>query len=389
MAFFPDTYFEANGVATLSRHLVQFAKKCNYPLLIVRGGSKTGSTRDGSVEFLDLQRSLFSFPLDQSLHFDPFLSRYKNLVADRLNEFKPDLVHMTGPGDLGFLALLVSHMVHVPLVASWHTNLHEYLARRLDRALHFWPAKLRRSASNMVEQQSLRGLVRFYQTSRFVFAPNQEQADMLQAKTGKQAFLMPHGVDLDSYHITPKSLEESRPFCIGYVGRLTTEKNVRFFAELERSLIARGENNFRFLIVGEGNQQRWLEENMRRAEFTGLLRGKQLSAAYNRMDAFVFPSTTDTFGLVVLEAMASGLPVILSPQAGLRVGVRDGVSGFLSADFAASLQLLMRDRALLHTMSCSAREFAIRHSWDAVFEQLYTAYAQGLATLTNAVTTSI
>jgi hypothetical protein len=81
--------------------------------------------------------------------------------------------------------------------------------------------------------------------------------------------------------------------------------------------------------------------------------------------------------------------VVLSPYAGSRVGVKDGVSGFLSADFAASLQLLMHDRALLNTMSRSAREFATRHSWDAVFEQLYQAYAQGLATLKNSVTTSI
>jgi len=267
----------------------------------------------------------------------------------------------------------------VPLVASWHTNLHEYLVRRLDRAFTVLPGKLHERMSCTVEQQTLRGLMRFYRTARFVLAPNETLVDLLHTRTGKPAFLMPHGVDLSSYRPAVHNHNGNRPFCIGYVGRLTAEKNVRAFAELESKLRAAGERNYQFLIVGEGGQQHWLQKHLQNAEIPGVLRGHELSAAYDRMDAFIFPSLTDTFGLVILEAMASGIPVILGKETGERVGIEDGVSGFHSTDFAASLERLMHDPVLCAAMGCAARAFASGHSWSVVFEHLYRTYAEGLS----------
>jgi len=379
VALFTDTFFEPNGVATLSRQFSAFAQARGLPLLIVRGSQQTQFTQAGSVETQELQRGFASFALDMDLRCDPLLFRHKELILQRLREFKPDLVHMTGPGDIGFLALWLSHALHIPLVASWHTNLHEYLAKRLDRSLHILPEKIRQAASASIENQSLRGLLRFYKTARFTLAPNQTLVSRLHASTGNPSFLMHHGVDLSGFHPIPDARKPDRPFCIGYVGRLTTEKNVRLFAEIESKLIAAGEQNFKLLIVGEGGQQKWLQAHLRRAEFTGVLRGEQLAAAYNQMDAFVFPSRTDTFGLVILEAMATGVPVILAPESGQRIGIEDGVSGIHSEDFAASLQLLMHNPALRESMSRASRKFANTNSWDHVFEQLYETYAEGIA----------
>jgi len=379
VALFTDTFFEPNGVATLSRQFSAFARARSLPLLIVRGSQQTRFTQDGSVQTQELKRGFASFALDMDLRCDPLLFRHKELILDRLREFKPDLVHMTGPGDIGFLALWLSHTLHIPLVASWHTNLHEYLAKRLDRALNVLPEKIRHGASALIENQSLRALLRFYKTARFTLAPNQMLVNRLHASTGNPSFLMHHGVDLSGFHPISRARNQDRPFCIGYVGRLTTEKNVRFMAEVESRLIAAGEQNFKFLIVGEGGQQKWLQTHLRRAELTGVLRGEQLLAAYNQMDAFVFPSRTDTFGLVILEAMATGLPVILAPETGQRIGIEDGISGFHSEDFAASLQLLMHNPALRESMSRAARKFANTNGWDQVFEHLYETYAGGIA----------
>lgn len=379
VALFPDTFQEANGVATLSRHLAEFARARDIPFLVVRGSSQTAFHRDGSLETLEIKRSAFAFPLDKGLDCDPFITRHKQLVIDRLQAFKPDLVHITGPGDLGFLGLWVSHMVHVPLVASWHTNLHEYLARRLDRALRLLPDKVRCWASEAVERHSLRALLRFYRTARFTLAPNPAAVKLLNESTRNPSFLMAHGVDLSEYSPpADKRAYPDRPFCIGYVGRLTAEKNVREFVEIERKLKAAGERNYQFLVVGEGGQQKWLARHLEPAEFPGVLRGRELAAAYRRIDAFVFPSRTDTFGLVLLEAMASGVPVILAPETGRRVGIEDGVSGFLSQDFAASLRLLMHDHAMRMRMGRAARHLASTQSWDYVFEQLYSTYEEGL-----------
>jgi len=382
VALFTDTFFEPNGVATLSRQFARFAQARCLPLLIVRGSSQTSFTRDGCIETQQLKRGLAAVPLDIDLYFDPLLLRHKQIVLDRIAEFKPDLIHITGPGDLGFLGLWISHALRIPLVASWHTNLHEYLAKRLNLALHLLPESILRRLARTVEEQSLRGLLRFYRTARFTLAPNQMLVDLIQKSTKTPSFLIHHGVDLEGFKPAPESHSADRPFCIGYVGRLTTEKNVRLFAELERKLIAAGEQNFGFLIVGEGGQQRWLEKHLRRAELPGVLRGEHLAAAFHQMDAFVFPSRTDTFGLVILEAMASGVPVILAPETGQRIGIDSGVSGFLSEDFTASLQLLMHKPELRDSMSRAARAFAQNNSWDHVFEQLYDTYAEGLS-ITN------
>jgi len=379
IALFTDTFQEANGVATLSRQLTEFARARGIPLLVVHGGRRTAHTVDGSLEALELKRGATAFPLDKSLYCDPLLTRHRRLVSDHLLAFEPDLVHITGPGDVGFLGLWVAHDLRVPLVASWHTNLHEYVSRRLDRGLSLAPKKPRERVSRAVERQMLRGLLRFYQTAQFVLAPNPTLVNLLHARTGKPAFLMRHGVDLTRYSPEPERGNGNRPFCIGYVGRLTTEKNVRSLVEIERKLAAGGERNYKFLIVGEGGQQKWLQKHLQNAEMAGVLRGGELAAAYGRMDAFVFPSRTDTFGLVILEALASGVPVIVTPQTGERVGIEDGVSGFLSEDFAASLQRLMHDYPLRLSMSLAAREFANRNGWQRVFEQLYRTYAEGLA----------
>ena len=100
---------------------------------------------------------------------------------------------------------------------------------------------------------------------------------------------------------------------LGFVGRLSVEKNVAVLVQVQEELERMGHKSFRFLIVGHGAEEEWLRERLPRAEFTGVLRGEALAAAYAGMDLFVFPSHTDTFGNVVLEALASGVPAIVTP----------------------------------------------------------------------------
>jgi glycosyltransferase involved in cell wall biosynthesis len=274
----------------------------------------------------------------------------------------------------------VAHCLRIPLVASWHTNLHEYAGRRVDKLLSFFPEPWRKSISSVAEQQSLRACVSFYGLARFVFAPNHAMVDLLGRRTGKPAFLMAHGVDTDVYSPARRRRADG-PFCIGYVGRLTPEKNVRFLVELERGLLAAGQNDFRFLLVGEGSEKAWLKRHLRFAEFPGILHGDALAQAFANMDVFVFPSRTDTFGLVLLEALASGVPVVVSPETGLRVGVRDGVTGLHATDshsFTESVQYLLKNEAAHRQMSRAAREFAGARTWSNVFEQLNRTYEKGL-----------
>ena len=115
---------------------------------------------------------------------------------------------------------------------------------------------------------------------------------------------------------------------------------------------------------------------MHRAEFTGVLKGEALSAAYANMDLFVFPSHTDTFGNVVLEALASGVPAIVTPDGGPKTFVRDGETGRIVPDdgFAAAIAQVLADPAQHTAMRHAARAYALTASWDSVFEGIYAAY---------------
>ena len=167
------------------------------------------------------------------------------------------------------------------------------------------------AVSAAAEKGALTGAALFYQIAGLLFAPNQELVDLLASRTGKPCFLMQRGVDAHLY--TPDKREPGpRPFTIGYVGRLSVEKNVRFLADIEKAIIAAGHTDYRFLIIGPGSEEDWLRQNLVRADLPGVLKGEALATAYANMDLFAFPSFTDTFGNVILEALASGVPPVVT-----------------------------------------------------------------------------
>ena len=203
--------------------------------------------------------------------------------------------------------------------------------------------------------------------------------ELLQTRTGRPAYSMDHGVDLNQFS-PATDRKRTEPFRIGYVGRLTVEKNVRAFVDLQSKLEAAGQHDFRLVLVGDGRERGYLRRHLPQAEMPGILHGDRLAAAYASMDAFVFPSRTDTFGLVILEAMASGVPVIVTPETGARVGVRDGVEGFLSDDFASGILSVMDSEARRLEMGRAARQLAASQDWDSVFQGVYRTYEEALQT---------
>jgi glycosyltransferase involved in cell wall biosynthesis len=380
VALFTDSFAEANGVATVSRQFVEFATRHQLPFFCVHSGPKTELCRQESVTTLELKRGLTAFPLDHDLFCDPLLSRYRNRVLAAIRPFQPDLVQITGPGDMGIMGAWIAHLLHVPLVASWHTNLHEYAGRRLDKTLSFLPDAWRIKYSRKAEEQSLRACMWFYHYARFTLAPNQAMVNLLTSRTGRPSFLMPHGVDTALFSPSRRKRRDAT-FRIGYVGRLTPEKNVRLLADLSQALATAGHRDFRVVMVGDGGEREWLRKRLRSGELPGILRGEALAEAFADMDVFVFPSRTDTFGLVLLEAMASGVPVVVSPETGARVDIRHGVTGFLADDlngFVESVVRLLQNRTLLNDMGRAARNFSCSMAWDGVFDQVYRTYEVGL-----------
>jgi hypothetical protein len=160
---------------------------------------------------------------------------------------------------------------------------------------------LREPQKYLGQRAALLPLLRFYRIARVPLAPTPEQVRWLEQSTGRPAFLMPRGVDCEQFHPRQRSVKDGVRR-LGYVGRVTLEKRVRFLVDLERALVVAGYSNFSILVVGDGNERAWLERNLGHGVFTGVLRGQFLAEAYANMDVFVFPSRTDTYGNVVQEA---------------------------------------------------------------------------------------
>ena len=377
VAYFPDSFHEVNGVAHTSRHFQAFARRRNLPFLCVRAGERPQAlVEDGNVWTLELPRGFLSFALEKDLRFDPAFLRHVPLIGDVLERFQPDLIHITGPSEIGLLGAALAHHFELPLAASWHTNVHEYAARRADWFLRLLPVRHSAATGRKIEDLTMATAARFYSAAQVLFAPNPELCALLESSTGRPCFLMPRGVDADLFHPAKRTRDPDDPVRIlGFVGRLSVEKNIGLLVQIQQEL-DRNQEKARFVIVGHGGDEAWLRERMPRAEFTGVLRGEELSRAYANMDLFVFPSHTDTFGNVVLEALASGVPAIVTPDGGPCTIVRDGVTGRIVPDdqFTAAIREILTDTDRHDEMRKAARAYALTASWDSVFEGVYAAY---------------
>lgn len=376
VAFFSDSFHEVNGVALTSREFVGFAARRRYPFFSLHVGPETAYWRTGAMETFEIANSPIVLTLERDLAFDLMFCRHRNRIWSKLCEFRPDLIHVTGPSHAGMLGAILAYDLKVPLVASWHTNIHDYAARRLEPALQWLGKSKQRAISNFARTQSLNWTLRFYKLARLVYAPNPELVEMLAARTGLPAYLMARGIDTRLFSPERRTRRDG-DFVIGFVGRLSPEKNVRRLADLERALFARGVDDCRFVIVGDGSERQWLSQNLQRADFTGVLSGEALASAYANMDAFVFPSQTDTFGNVVREAMSSGVPVVVSSEGGPKYLVAPGRNGFVASTVEAFVDALIALRSnsnLRERMANHARAAAIVHSWDRVFENVYSRY---------------
>lgn len=381
VAFFTDTYKEINGVALTSRQLAAFATRRGYPFLCVRGAEATAQTQENSTTHLELARGPLAFGLDKGLWHDPALWRHQPRVAAAIREFRPDVIHVVSPGDVSEIGVYIAKKMKIPLAISWHTNLHEFGAMRLEKKLRWMGRSARQGISRQSEKCMLAILMHFYRLGDVLYAPNDELVEMLRDRLHKPVFLMKRGIDTELFAPSKRTINDG-VLRLGFVGRTTPEKNVRFLRDLEAGLRAADVPEFRFLIVGDGSEREWLKRNLAAADVPGIKYGEELAEAYANMDVFTFPSRTDTFGNVVLEAFASGKPAVVTDAGGPKFIVRDGVSGFVAhkdAEFVEKTARLLRDPELRCRMSAAAREQACGESWETVFEKVYEGYRVGIA----------
>jgi glycosyltransferase involved in cell wall biosynthesis len=376
IAFFPDSFHEVNGVAHTSRNFEAFARRRAIPFLCVRAGCRSDALqRDGDLWTLELPRGRFAIGMERDLSFDPVFGRHMDSIERALRQFRPNIIHITGPSELGIFGAYFARKLRIPLAASWHTNVHEYAAKRM-RWFSQHLGGSGRVAERWAERGAFEAMLRLYRRADVLLAPNPPLCELLEQKTGRRCHLMQRGVDTELFSPTKRARHSIglQP-TLGYVGRLSAEKNVELLPRVHKKLESMGWRP-RWLIVGHGADEELLRRELGEDAMAGVLRGNDLAEAYARMDLLVFPSHTDTFGNVVLEALSSGVPAIVTPHGGPAHIVRDGVTGRVVSDdeFPDAIAELAAVPERLDAMRNSAREHALTCTWESVFERVLAAY---------------
>lgn len=252
-------------------------------------------------------------------------------VARRIDAARPDHVHIATEGPLGLAARRVCLNRGEPFTTSYHTRFPEYLHARTRAPLSWSYAALRL----------------FHNAGAGVMASTPRLAQELAARGFRHPMLWTRGVDAELFRPRPRTLALLQPIFL-YAGRLAVEKNLEAFLSLDLP----GSK----VVVGDGPARADLEARYPGAHFLGLKTGDALAGVYASADVFVFPSLTDTFGIVLLEAMASGVPVAAFPAPG-PVDVVDASAGVLSDDLRAACI------AALDVSREAARAHALRFTW--------------------------
>ena len=256
-------------------------------------------------------------------------------IAETFERIKPDFVHIATEGTIGLAARTFCVGRAMPFTTSFHTKFPDYISAR-------FPVPL--AAGYMVQRW-------FHNSGAGMMVATPSLADELRGRDFQTIMSWTRGVDTELFRPRPVStLNFPRPIQL-YVGRVAVEKNLEAFLKLETPGTK--------VVIGEGPSLDDLTKRYPDCRFLGAKTGEALAAAYASADVFVFPSVTDTFGVVILEAMASGLPVAAFPVTGPVDIVEDGVSGALDHDLARAIE-----RALELSQE-AARARALTFSWRA------------------------
>jgi glycosyltransferase involved in cell wall biosynthesis len=259
---------------------------------------------------------------------------YQAKIARLIAEARPDSIHIATEGPIGLLVRRYCRKKELPFTTSFHTRFPEYISARLPiPEAWIWTA-----------------LRAFHGPSQAVMAATPALAGELRARGFRNVVLWPRGVDASQFHPRAADLGLPRPVFL-CVGRVAVEKNLEAFLDLDLPGTK--------VIVGDGPARAALARKYPQAVFLGARQGKELAEAYAAADVFVFPSKTDTFGLVLLEALASGLPVAAFPVTGPRDVIGNEPVGALNDD----LRIACLTAVTISPQACLA--FAARHTWEA------------------------
>ena len=367
IALFTETFLpKVDGIVTRLSHSVDHLQRLGDQVLVF---SPDGGLREYKGAKIC---GIPGFPLP--LYPELKLALPRPSMRQALEEFKPDLIHLVNPAVLGLGGLYYAKSLDVPLVASYHTHLPKYLE-------HY--------GLGMLEGVMWELLKAVHNQAQVNLCTSTAMRQELTGHGIERVKIWQRGVDTELFQPELASVEMRSRLTQGspesplllYVGRLSAEKEIDRIKPVLEAI-----PNARLALVGDGPYRSELEKHFvgTPTHFVGYLTGKDLGAAFASADAFIFPSRTETLGLVLLEAMAAGCPVIAANAGGIPDIVTDGVNGYLF-DPTDEMGAIVATRRLLanhqerETLRTHARQEAERWGWAAATRQLQDFYRSVVA----------
>jgi glycosyltransferase involved in cell wall biosynthesis len=366
IALFTETFLpKIDGIVTRLRHTVECLQKQGDRVLIFCPDGGLKEYQGAKIHGVPA----IPFPLYPELK----LAIPRPTIGKALARFQPDLIHTVNPAVLGIGGIYYAKTTNTPLIASYHTHLPQYLQHYGFGALEPLLWELLKLAHNQAQLNLCTSTAMVQELASHGI----EKLDLWQ-----------RGVDTDMYqpHLASAKMRSrltqgnpDAPLLI-YVGRLSAEKEIDRIKPVLEAI-----PNARLALVGNGPNKEALEAHFADTNtyFVGYLQGLELASAYASADAFIFPSRTETLGLVLLEAMAAGCPVVAANSGGIPDIVTDGVNGFLFDPNApesaiVATQKLLADSDVRQQMRENARQEAEKWSWMAATSQLRDYYLSAL-----------
>lgn len=363
IALFTETFLpKFDGIVTRLSHTVDYLQRHGNQVIVFAPDGGITEYKGAKVYGV----SGFPLPLYPELK----LALPRPAIGHALDAFRPDIIHVVNPAVLGVAGLYYAKTHKLPLVASYHTHLPQYLQHYGLGMLEGLLWDLLKTAHNQ---------------ARINLCTSTAMMQELSAHGIERVALWQRGVDTELFHPTNASQEMRIRLSQGhpesplllYVGRLGAEK------EIERiKAVLAAIPQARLALVGDGPHRVALEKHFAGTptHFVGYLTGKELASAFASADAFIFPSRTETLGLVLLEAMAAGCPVVAAKSGGIPDIVSSGVNGYLfdahadDAGAIAATQRLLAEKQEREIIRQNARREAERWGWAAATRQLQDYY---------------
>ncbi|MFA6514943.1 MAG: glycosyltransferase family 1 protein [Candidatus Paceibacterota bacterium] len=368
IAYFLGTLKNEDGVTRVLSELIKEGQKNEIESIIITGWAENES----SFPIPIIQIPSFIFPLYKEYRIPlPGMHGFEK----QLDKFHPDIIHIHSPDTSAWAALKYEKKNKIPIVATFHTDFCSYLP--------YYHLSFLRPLVWFI-------LKKIYTQMSFVTTPSEVVSNMLIQHKIKNVYTVPWGVELEKFNTSFYSLEwrnkilkREKQNIILYVGRLTWEKDLRTLVNVFK-LLKNNKDNFKMVIVGDGPARRKLETLMPEALFVGHLEGLELSKVYASCDIFLFPSYTETFGNVTIEAMASGLVIVAANAGGSKSIILDNENGFLAEpkntdDFYNKICLLLENKQLQEKIKNNNLDFVKTHTWEKVFDNLLQKYLKILS----------